>query len=162
VIDTDFPAESKFDHLPHAAAPQSEGGVTAFLSIQEGCDKFCSFCVVPYTRGAEASRPAASVLAEARRMVAAGAREITLLGQNVNAYHGEGPDGGAWSLARLLRELADIPGVAALHHQPSARHGRRPDRGAWRIAGADAVPAFAGAERIGPHAVGDEPAAYGR
>ena len=77
VIDTDFPAEQKFDFLPDAAAPQ---GVTAFLTVQEGCDKFCSFCVVPYTRGAEASRPAAAVLAEARRLVAQGAREITLLG----------------------------------------------------------------------------------
>ena len=119
VIDTDFPAESKFDHLPDQAAPQSAGGVTAFLSIQEGCDKFCSFCVVPYTRGAEASRPAASVLAEARRMAASGTREITLLGQNVNAYHGDGPDGSTWSLARLLLALADIPGIARLRYTTS-------------------------------------------
>ena len=119
VIDTDFPAESKFDHLPDEAAPQTAGGVTAFLSIQEGCDKFCSFCVVPYTRGVEASRPAASVLAEARRMVAAGAREITLLGQNVNAYHGDGPDGAAWTLARLLLELAEIPDLARLRYTTS-------------------------------------------
>ena len=118
VIDTDFPAESKFDFLPDAAAPQTEGGVTAFLSIQEGCDKFCSFCVVPYTRGAEASRPAASVIAEARRLVARGVREITLLGQNVNAYHGEG-DGGAWSLARLLHALGEIPGLARLRYTTS-------------------------------------------
>jgi tRNA-2-methylthio-N6-dimethylallyladenosine synthase len=118
VIDTDFPAESKFDFLPEAAAPQVSGGVTAFLSIQEGCDKFCSFCVVPYTRGAEASRPAASVVAEARRLVAAGVREITLLGQNVNAYHGEGPDG-PWSLARLLYALAEIPGLARLRYTTS-------------------------------------------
>jgi tRNA-2-methylthio-N6-dimethylallyladenosine synthase len=119
VIDTDFPAESKFDHLPNEAAPQSAGGVTAFLSIQEGCDKFCSFCVVPYTRGAEASRPAASIIAEARRMMASGAREITLLGQNVNAYHGEGPDGAAWTLARLLLALAEIPGLARLRYTTS-------------------------------------------
>jgi tRNA-2-methylthio-N6-dimethylallyladenosine synthase len=119
VIDTDFPAESKFDHLPDAAAPQSAGGVTAFLSIQEGCDKFCSFCVVPYTRGAEFSRPAAAVLAEARRMVQAGAREITLLGQNVNAYHGEGLSGAPWSLARLLLALAEIPGLARLRYTTS-------------------------------------------
>jgi tRNA-2-methylthio-N6-dimethylallyladenosine synthase len=118
VIDTDFPAESKFDFLPEAAAPQTAGGVTAFLSIQEGCDKFCSFCVVPYTRGAEASRPAASVLAEARRLVAAGVREITLLGQNVNAYHGAA-DEGSWSLARLLYALAEIPGLARLRYTTS-------------------------------------------
>src|SRR5215469_14731894 len=83
VIETDFPAESKFDFLPDAAAPQ---GISAFLTVQEGCDKFCTFCVVPYTRGAEFSRPAVQILDEARRMIAAGAREITLLGQNVNAY----------------------------------------------------------------------------
>ena len=87
VIDTDFPAEHKFDFLPDASAPQ---GLTAFLTIQEGCDKFCSFCVVPYTRGAEISRPAAAVLAEARQLVGQGAREIMLLGQNVNAWHGAG------------------------------------------------------------------------
>jgi tRNA-2-methylthio-N6-dimethylallyladenosine synthase len=119
VLDTDFPAESKFDFLPDQVAPQNAGGVTAFLSIQEGCDKFCSFCVVPYTRGAEASRPASSVLAEARRLVAGGAREITLLGQNVNAYHGEGLDGFAWSLARLLHKLAEIPGLARLRYTTS-------------------------------------------
>jgi tRNA-2-methylthio-N6-dimethylallyladenosine synthase len=118
VIDTDFPAESKFDFLPEAAAPQSAGGVTAFLSIQEGCDKFCSFCVVPYTRGAEFSRPAAAIIAEARRMASAGVREITLLGQNVNAYHGEGPDG-PWSLAQLLYALAGIPGLARLRYTTS-------------------------------------------
>jgi tRNA-2-methylthio-N6-dimethylallyladenosine synthase len=118
VIDTDFPAESKFDFLPELAAPQTAGGVTAFLSIQEGCDKFCSFCVVPYTRGAEASRPPGSVIAEARRLFTNGVREITLLGQNVNAYHGEG-DSGAWSLARLLYALADIPGLARLRYTTS-------------------------------------------
>ncbi|MCO6415896.1 tRNA (N6-isopentenyl adenosine(37)-C2)-methylthiotransferase MiaB [Siccirubricoccus sp. KC 17139] len=116
VIETDFPVEDKFDHLPEVAAPQ---GVTAFLTVQEGCDKFCSFCVVPYTRGAEYSRPAAAVLAEARRLVAAGAREIALLGQNVNAYHGEGPDGRAWGLGRLLREMADIPGLLRLRYTTS-------------------------------------------
>jgi len=119
VIDTDFPAEQKFDFLPDAAAPQSAGGITAFLTIQEGCDKFCSFCVVPYTRGAEASRPAAAIIAEARRMVASGAREITLLGQNVNAWHGAGPDGTARTLAWLLRALAEIPGLARLRYTTS-------------------------------------------
>ena len=119
VIDTDFPVEQKFDFLPAAQGPQSGVGVTAFLTVQEGCDKFCSFCVVPYTRGAEASRPAAPVLAEARRMVDHGAREITLLGQNVNAYHGEGADGRPWSLARLLEALAAIPGLARLRYTTS-------------------------------------------
>ena len=116
VIDTEFPVDQKFDHLPDVAAPQ--GGVS-YLSIQEGCDKFCSFCVVPYTRGAEASRPALSVLAEARRMVALGAREIALLGQNVNAYHGEGPDGAAWGLPRLLAEMAEIDGLERLRYTTS-------------------------------------------
>ncbi|HTQ72413.1 MAG TPA: tRNA (N6-isopentenyl adenosine(37)-C2)-methylthiotransferase MiaB [Acidocella sp.] len=116
VIDTEFPAEQKFDHLPDDAAPQ---GVVSYLSIQEGCDKFCSFCVVPYTRGAEASRPAESVLAEARRMVALGAREIALLGQNVNAYHGEGPDGSAWNLTRLLDRLAGIEGLERIRYTTS-------------------------------------------
>ncbi len=116
VIETDFPADQKFDHLPEAAAPQ---GSVAFLTIQEGCDKFCSFCVVPYTRGAEYSRPAEAVLAEARRLVAQGAREIALLGQNVNAYHGEGAGGGSWTLGRLLREMAEIPGLTRLRYTTS-------------------------------------------
>ncbi|WP_144300011.1 tRNA (N6-isopentenyl adenosine(37)-C2)-methylthiotransferase MiaB [Elioraea rosea] len=116
LLDTEFPPEDKFDELPEATIPQ---GLTAFLTVQEGCDKFCSFCVVPYTRGAEYSRPAASVLAEARRLVAQGAREITLLGQNVNAYHGEGPDGSTWRLSRLIRALADIDGLARIRYTTS-------------------------------------------
>jgi len=116
VLDTDFPAEQKFDFLPDAASYQ---GVIANLTIQEGCDKFCSFCVVPYTRGAEVSRPAASIIAEARRMVAQGTREIALLGQNVNAYHGEGPEGATWTLARLLQALAEIPGICRLRYTTS-------------------------------------------
>jgi len=116
VIDTDFPPEQKFDFLPEAAAPQ---GVCAFLTIQEGCDRFCSFCVVPYTRGAEQSRPAAAIIAEARRLIAHGAREITLLGQNVNAWHGEAPDGGTWGLGRLIRALADLPGLLRLRYATS-------------------------------------------
>jgi tRNA-2-methylthio-N6-dimethylallyladenosine synthase len=116
VIETDFPAEDKFDFLPEASAPQ---GLSAFLTIQEGCDKFCSFCVVPYTRGAEVSRSAMSVLAEARRLAAQGAREIVLLGQNVNAWHGAAPNGGTWGLGRLLREMADIPGVQRLRYTTS-------------------------------------------
>ncbi|HUB10722.1 MAG TPA: tRNA (N6-isopentenyl adenosine(37)-C2)-methylthiotransferase MiaB [Acetobacteraceae bacterium] len=119
VIDTDFPAEQKFDLLPEAAAPQ---GVTAFLTIQEGCDRFCSFCVVPYTRGAEQSRPAAAVIAEARRLIAQGAREITLLGQNVNAWHGEAPDGSTWGLGRLIRALAELPGLLRLRYATSHPH----------------------------------------
>ncbi|MBF0562814.1 MAG: radical SAM protein, partial [Alphaproteobacteria bacterium] len=90
ILETDFPPEPKFDHLPDVPA---QGG-TAFLSVQGGCDKFCAFCVVPYPRGAEYSRPATAVLLEARRLVRLGAREITLLGQNVNTYHGEGHSGG--------------------------------------------------------------------
>jgi len=116
ILDTDFPAESKFDHLPEAAAPQ---GAAAFLSVQEGCDKFCTFCVVPYTRGAEYSRPVADVVAEAERLVEAGALEITLLGQNVNAYHGEAPDEGTWGLARLIRALAEIDGLERLRYTTS-------------------------------------------
>jgi tRNA-2-methylthio-N6-dimethylallyladenosine synthase len=118
VIETDFPVEQKFDFLPDSP-PGQEQAVTAFLTVQEGCDKFCSFCVVPYTRGAEASRPAEAVLAEARRLVARGAREITLLGQNVNAYHGAGPDGRDWGLGRLVRALAEIPGLLRLRYMTS-------------------------------------------
>ena len=116
ILDTEFPAEAKFDHLPTETTSQ---GVTAFLSIQEGCDKFCTFCVVPYTRGAEYSRPAKDILAEARRLVAGGARELTLLGQNVNAYHGESPDGGTWSLGRLARALAEEPGLERIRYTTS-------------------------------------------
>jgi tRNA-2-methylthio-N6-dimethylallyladenosine synthase len=116
VIETDFPPEDKFDHLPESATPQ---GVTAFLTIQEGCDKFCSFCVVPYTRGAEQSRSAAAILREARHLVSQGAREITLLGQNVNAWHGEASNGGTWGLGRLLRELSEIPGLLRLRYATS-------------------------------------------
>jgi tRNA-2-methylthio-N6-dimethylallyladenosine synthase len=116
VLDTEFPVEAKFDFLPETSqAP----GVSAFLSVQEGCDKFCTFCVVPYTRGAEFSRPAESVLAEARRMVAAGARELILLGQNVNGYHGDAPDGGAWGLGRLIRALAEIPDLLRIRYMTS-------------------------------------------
>jgi tRNA-2-methylthio-N6-dimethylallyladenosine synthase len=116
VIDTDVPVDSKFDELP---APATASPVSAFLTIQEGCDKFCTFCVVPYTRGAETSRPAAEVVAEARRLVARGAREITLLGQNVNAYHGRAPDGAVWGLGRLIRELAGLPGLWRLRYTTS-------------------------------------------
>jgi len=116
ILDTSFPAEPKFDFLPEAAAPQ---GITAFLTVQEGCDKFCSFCVVPYTRGAEYSRPVARVLAEARHFVRGGVREITLLGQNVNAYHGEGRDGRGWGLGALIRGLAELPGLDRIRYTTS-------------------------------------------
>ncbi|MBI1386801.1 MAG: tRNA (N6-isopentenyl adenosine(37)-C2)-methylthiotransferase MiaB [Rhizobiales bacterium] len=113
---TEFPEEDKFAHLP---ARRPKGAPAAFLTVQEGCDKFCTFCVVPYTRGAELSRPLARVLAEARELVDAGAREITLLGQNVNAYHGETPTGGVASLATLLSRLAEIDGLDRLRYATS-------------------------------------------
>ncbi|MEM7023565.1 MAG: tRNA (N6-isopentenyl adenosine(37)-C2)-methylthiotransferase MiaB [Pseudomonadota bacterium] len=121
VIDTEFPVESKFDLLPDAYGPSSEqaAGASAFLTVQEGCDRFCTFCVVPYTRGAEESRPVAAVAEEAKQLIAAGTREITLLGQNVNAYHGEGPDGRSWSLARLITELADLEGLERIRYTTS-------------------------------------------
>lgn len=115
-LDTDLPEEDKFEHLTRR--PKAPRGPTAFLTVQEGCDKFCSFCVVPYTRGAEVSRPVAQVLAEARDLVERGVREITLLGQNVNAYHGAG-EGGDWSLARLIRELARLDGLARIRFTTS-------------------------------------------
>jgi len=114
-VATEFPAEGKFGQLP----PRGKSPVSAFLSVQEGCDKFCSFCVVPYTRGSEFSRPADSILAEARALVAGGAAEIVLLGQNVNAYHGSAGDGSSWSLARLIRALADIPGLLRIRYTTS-------------------------------------------
>ena len=114
VLDTEFPLEPKFDHLP---APKADGP-TAFVSIQEGCDKFCTFCVVPYTRGAEYSRPPSDLLREARTLVEGGASEITLLGQNVNAYHGEA-DGKTWTLARLVRALAEIDGLKRIRYTTS-------------------------------------------
>ncbi|MFT0891731.1 tRNA (N6-isopentenyl adenosine(37)-C2)-methylthiotransferase MiaB [Pseudochelatococcus sp. G4_1912] len=120
VVDTEFPIEDKFDHLP---APSREKilsrGVSAFLTIQEGCDKFCTFCVVPYTRGAEISRSVAKILGEAERLASAGVREFTLIGQNVNAYHGEGLDGKTWSLGRLMHRLAEVPGIARLRYMTS-------------------------------------------
>ncbi|MBM3616233.1 MAG: tRNA (N6-isopentenyl adenosine(37)-C2)-methylthiotransferase MiaB [Alphaproteobacteria bacterium] len=114
-VDTEFPAEMKFDLLPERKAAR---GPTAFLTVQEGCDKFCAFCVVPYTRGAEVSRPVDRILSEARDLVARGVRELTLLGQNVNAYHGVGP-GGDYTLGRLLREMAGIEGLERLRYTTS-------------------------------------------
>jgi tRNA-2-methylthio-N6-dimethylallyladenosine synthase len=118
LVDTAFPEEEKFAHLPQRAAARA---VTAFLTVQEGCDKFCTFCVVPYTRGMEYSRSVADIEREARRLVDGGVREITLLGQNVNAYHGAGPDGRSWSLAALIRRLAAIEGLQRLRYTTSHR-----------------------------------------
>jgi len=115
VLNTDFPAEPKFDHLPS----QTKSNISAFLSVQEGCDKFCSYCVVPYTRGAEYSRPASEILDEAKRLVDLGAKEITLLGQNVNAFHGIAQDGIDWGLGKLLRSIADIPRLLRLRYTTS-------------------------------------------
>jgi tRNA-2-methylthio-N6-dimethylallyladenosine synthase len=120
VVDTEFPAEDKFEHLPAAQkAVTVARGLTAFLTVQEGCDKFCTFCVVPYTRGAEVSRPVAQVVAEAQRLVDAGVREITLLGQNVNAYHGLDATGRAVGLGELCYRLASIEGLARLRYATS-------------------------------------------
>ena len=120
VIDTDFPEEDKFEHLPAASRDVTiKRGLTAFLTVQEGCDKFCSFCVVPYTRGAEVSRPVAQVLAEARGLVEAGVKELTLLGQNVNAYHGVDDKGRSIGLGELAYLLAAIPGLERLRYTTS-------------------------------------------
>ncbi len=116
VLDVEFPVEAKFDHLPDHEGP---GVTSAFLSIQEGCDRFCTFCVVPYTRGSEYSRDAAAIEAEARGLVANGAREITLLGQNVNAWHGAGTNGKDWRLGRLVRHLAEIDGLDRIRYTTS-------------------------------------------
>ena len=120
LVDTEFPVEDKFDLLaPPSRAATRARGVTAFVTVQEGCDKFCTFCVVPYTRGAETSRPVMKIVAEAARLAEAGVREITLIGQNVNGYHGDGPDGRAWTLGRLLARIADVPGIARLRYTTS-------------------------------------------
>ena len=120
VIDTEFPIEDKFDKLsPPSRTAIRARGVSAFVTVQEGCDKFCTFCVVPYTRGAEASRPAVKIVAETQRLAQAGVREITLIGQNVNAYHGQGPDGASWSLAGLLARIGEVRGIARLRYTTS-------------------------------------------
>ena len=120
VVDTEFPVEDKFAALkaPSRAATRARG-VSAFVTIQEGCDKFCTFCVVPYTRGAEVSRSLDRIVAEVAHLADAGVREVTLIGQNVNAYHGAGPDGRAWRLGDLLHRIAEVPGIARLRYTTS-------------------------------------------
>ena len=120
VIETDFPVEQKFDFLPAASREKTRArGISAFVTIQEGCDKFCSFCVVPYTRGAETSRSPGQVLAEIRNLAAAGVREISLLGQNVNAYHGEAENGSIVDLAELIALVAKVPGIVRVRYTTS-------------------------------------------
>src|ERR1700742_4808407 len=119
-LETEFPIQDKFGFLP---APKPDAirarGISAFVTVQEGCDKFCTFCVVPYTRGTEVSRPVEKIVEDVRRLADNGVRELTLIGQNVNAYHGEGPDGKSWPLGKLLHRLAAIPGIARLRYSTS-------------------------------------------
>jgi tRNA-2-methylthio-N6-dimethylallyladenosine synthase len=119
-VETEFPAEDKFAALPPRTTARRQ--VSAFVTVQEGCDKFCTFCVVPYTRGSEYSRAPDEIVAEVKRLAARGVREVTLLGQNVNAYHGEAADGATWSLARLLKRLAEVPAVERLRFTTSHPH----------------------------------------
>ena len=124
IVDTEFPVEDKFDALsPPAREAIRQRGVSAFVTVQEGCDKFCTFCVVPYTRGAEISRPVEKIVADVERLAAAGVREVTLIGQNVNAYHGDGRRRRVRPRsARLLRRLAEVPGIARLRYTTSHPH----------------------------------------
>lgn len=119
-VDTDLPIDDKFGHLP-APRPATirARGISAFVTVQEGCDKFCAFCVVPYTRGAEFSRPVQQILTEIERLAAAGVQDVTLIGQNVNAYHGEGPDGAIWGLARLMHRVAEVEGICRIRYTTS-------------------------------------------
>ena len=120
MVVTEFPAEDKFTHLGQPSSARLVArGATAFVTVQEGCDKFCTFCVVPYTRGAEFSRPVERIEGEVRQLVEAGVREITLLGQNVNAYHGEGRDGMPWSLGRLIDAVSAIDGLERIRYTTS-------------------------------------------
>ncbi|MCP1847349.1 MULTISPECIES: tRNA (N6-isopentenyl adenosine(37)-C2)-methylthiotransferase MiaB [unclassified Bradyrhizobium] len=119
-LETEFPVEDKFGFLPQPKPDAIRArGISAFVTVQEGCDKFCTFCVVPYTRGAEVSRPVARIIDDVKQLADNGVREFTLVGQNVNAYHGEGPDGRVWPLGKLLQRLATIPGVMRLRYSTS-------------------------------------------
>jgi tRNA-2-methylthio-N6-dimethylallyladenosine synthase len=151
LVETEFPAEDKFAHLRERAARR--GSPSAFLTVQEGCDKFCTFCVVPYTRGAEFSRGVEAVVAEAERLASSGVRELTLLGQNVNAYHGEGPDGRPWSLAQLIKRLASMKSIDRIRYTTS--HPRDMDDDLIALHGEEEklmpylhLPFQAGADRI--------------
>jgi len=151
-VETEFPAEDKFAHLPERAVA-GRGNPSAFLTVQEGCDKFCTFCVVPYTRGAEFSRSVETIVAEAERLAGSGSRELTLLGQNVNAYHGDGPDGRAWSLAQLIRRLAAMKPIERIRYTTS--HPRDMDEDLIALHGEEEklmpylhLPFQAGADRI--------------
>ena len=160
-----FRSRTSSTSWPRRAARRSrKRGISAFVTVQEGCDKFCTFCVVPYTRGAEMSRPVEKIVAEVERLAAAGVREVTLIGQNVNAYHGEGADGAPATLGRLLRRLAQVPGIARLRYTTS--HPRDMDDDLIAAHGdlrrADAVRASAGAVRLRPHPGGDEPPPHAR
>ena len=124
-VDIAFPEEDKFSVLKGKRSVQR--GPSAFLTVQEGCDKFCAFCVVPYTRGAENSRPVIRIIDEAKQLVQSGVKEITLLGQNVNAYHGDGPDGNEWSLAKLIWELEKIDGLDRIRFTTSHPNDMTPD-----------------------------------
>jgi tRNA-2-methylthio-N6-dimethylallyladenosine synthase len=120
LLEVDFPADDKFEKIPNAKSAQIIArGPSAFVTVQEGCDKFCTFCVVPYTRGSEFSRPVEKIVAEVKRLCASGVKEITLLGQNVNAYHGTGPAGDSWSLGRLVYALAEVSGLERLRYTTS-------------------------------------------
>ncbi|HLL27246.1 MAG TPA: tRNA (N6-isopentenyl adenosine(37)-C2)-methylthiotransferase MiaB [Xanthobacteraceae bacterium] len=128
IVETEFPLEDKFEHLaPPSLAATRARGVAAFVTVQEGCDKFCTFCVVPYTRGSELSRPAARITEEVERLAAAGVAEVTLIGQNVNAYHGEGPDGRTWGLAQLIEHIAAKTDIARIRYTTSHPHDMRED-----------------------------------
>src|ERR1700759_636391 len=119
-IETEFPPQDKFDFIPQPKQSAIRArGLSAFVTVQEGCDKFCTFCVVPYTRGAEVSRPVGRIVDDVKRLAENGVRELTLIGQNVNAYHGEGSDGKSWQLGKLLHRLAAIPGIARLRYSTS-------------------------------------------